>query len=121
MVAASRCCLRLGQRHVTLRREVYDFDAVESKMKEIKYLFRRTECRRMAMLSTSCSRKTRALRRDLNCNEFSDFVSGPPPDPAAAKCLADGYNEGIDLTGASVAAVAALAFFQGQMKSGSEE
>jgi len=49
-----------------------------------------------------------------DCNRFSDFVFGPKPDPAHAQDLASGYLEGVDPTGATVAAVAALAFLPGQ-------
>mmetsp|Transcript_32653 Transcript_32653/g.74030 ORF Transcript_32653/g.74030 Transcript_32653/m.74030 type:complete len:441 (-) Transcript_32653:100-1422(-) len=103
--------------------EVYDFDAVEAKLKKVKHPYKKNR------VPEGGSVIHQLFLQDpdghyveiCDCNKFSDFVFGPPPEPKDAKALADGYNEGIDPTGASVAAVAALAFLPGEMKAGSQE
>lgn len=103
--------------------EVYDFDAVEAKLKKVKYPYKKNR------VPEGGSVIHQLFLQDpdghyieiCDCNKFSDFVFGPPPEPKDAQALADGYNEGIDPTGASVAAVAALAFLPGQMKAGSQQ
>lgn len=101
--------------------EVYDFDAVEAKLKKVGYPFKKNRVPEGgAVIHQLFLQDPDGHYIEIcDCNKFSDFVFGPPPDPKAAKALADGYNEGVDPTGASVAAVAALAFLPG-MKAGSQ-
>jgi len=105
--------------------EVYDFDAVEAKLKKIKYPYKKNRVPEgKAVIHQIFLQDPDGHYIEIcDCNRFTDFVFGPPPDPAALKDLADGYNEGIDPTGASIAAVAALAFIPGDpnMKAGSKE
>jgi len=103
--------------------EVYDFDAVEAKLRKIKYPFKKNRVPEGAAVihQLFLQDPDGHYIEICDCNKFDDFVFGPPPDPKAAKELADNYNEGVDPTGASVAAVAALAFLPGEMKAGSKE
>jgi len=102
--------------------EVYDFDAVEAKLKKMKYPFKKNRVPEgnNVIHQLFLQDPDGHYVEICDCNKFSDFVFGPPPDLAAAKELAEGYNEGIDPSGASVAAVAALAFLPGEMKAGSK-
>lgn len=103
--------------------EVYDFDAVEAKLKKIKYPFKKNRVPEGGNVihQLFLQDPDGHYIEICDCNKFSDFVFGPPPDPQAAKNLAQGYNEGVDPTGASIAAVAALAFLPGEMKAGSKK
>lgn len=103
--------------------EVYDFDAVEAKLKKIKYPFKKNRVPEgnNVIHQLFLQDPDGHYIEICDCNKFSDFVFGPPPEPKDAADMAQGYNEGVDPTGASVAAVAALAFLPGQMKAGSKE
>lgn len=103
--------------------EVWDFDAVEAKLKKIGYPYKKNRVPEGGNVihQLFLEDPDGHFIEICDCNRFSDFVFGPPPDPAAAKDLAAGYNEGVDPTGKTIAAVAALAFLPGECKSGSEQ
>jgi len=103
--------------------EVYDFDAVEAKLKKIKYPFKKNRVPegKSVIHQIFLQDPDGHYIEICDCNTFTDFVFGPLPDPKSQKELAEGYNEGIDPTGASIAAVAALAFLPGEMQAGSKD
>lgn len=103
--------------------EVYDFDAVEAKLKKIAYPFKKNRVPEGGNVihQLFLQDPDGHYIEICDCNKFSDFVFGPKPDEKASKDMADGYNQGIDPSGSSVAAVAALAFLPGQMQAGSQK
>jgi len=96
--------------------EVYDFDAVEANLKKMGVPFKKNRVPEGgAVIHQLFLQDPDGHYVEIcDCNRFSDFVFGPKPDPSAAKELASSYLEGVDPTGATVAAVAALAFLPGQ-------
>merc|ERR1719414_2226116 len=92
--------------------EVYDFDAVEAKLKKIKYPFKKNRVPEGGNVihQLFLQDPDGHYIEICDCNLFSSFVFGPPPDPVKSAELASAYLEGVDPTGASVAAIAALSF-----------
>eukprot|EP00927_Polykrikos_kofoidii_P029388 TRINITY_DN25418_c0_g1_i1.p1 TRINITY_DN25418_c0_g1~~TRINITY_DN25418_c0_g1_i1.p1 ORF type:complete len:440 (-),score=91.35 TRINITY_DN25418_c0_g1_i1:107-1426(-) len=103
--------------------EVWDFDACEAKLRKIKYPFKKNRVPEGGNVihQLFLQDPDGHYIEICDCNKFTDFVFGPPPDPSDSKKLAVGYNEGIDPTAASISAVTALAFLPGKMEAGSQE
>eukprot|EP00419_Tripos_fusus_P000350 CAMPEP_0172671868 /NCGR_PEP_ID=MMETSP1074-20121228/11186_1 /TAXON_ID=2916 /ORGANISM="Ceratium fusus, Strain PA161109" /LENGTH=440 /DNA_ID=CAMNT_0013488981 /DNA_START=71 /DNA_END=1393 /DNA_ORIENTATION=+ len=102
--------------------EVHDFAAVEAKLKKIKYPFKKNRVPEHGevILQLFLTDPDGHYIEICDCNKFTDLVLGPP-NPEAARKLAGMYLEGVDPTGATVAAVAALAFVPGKFKASNQE
>mmetsp|Transcript_109629 Transcript_109629/g.244941 ORF Transcript_109629/g.244941 Transcript_109629/m.244941 type:complete len:468 (+) Transcript_109629:89-1492(+) len=103
--------------------EVHDFAAVEAKLKKIKASYKKNRVPEgdSVIHQLFMTDPDGHYVEICDCNRFSDFVFGPPPDPAELKAMASKYLDGVDPTGASVAAVAALAFVPGQSGAKTED
>lgn len=96
--------------HISM--EVYDFGAVEAKLKKIGYPYKKNRVPEGGNVihQIFLTDPDGHYIEICDCNLFSSFVFGPPPDPVKSAELASAYLEGVDPTGASVAAIAALSF-----------
>jgi Ca2+-binding EF-hand superfamily protein/catechol 2,3-dioxygenase-like lactoylglutathione lyase family enzyme len=103
--------------------EVHDFAAVEAKLKKLKYPYKKNRVPEHGQVIQQLflTDPDGHYIEICDCNKFTDLVLGPPLNPEEARKLASEYLEGVDPCGATVAAVAALAFVPGKFQAGSKE
>lgn len=102
--------------------EVHDFAAVEEKLKKLGAPYKKNRVPEGGSVihQLFMTDPDGHYIEICDCNRFSDFVFGPPPDPEESKRQAAAYLEGVDPTGATIAAVAALAFIPGESAAANE-
>lgn len=92
--------------------EVYDFDAVEAKLRQRKYPFSKNRVPAdggMVIHQIFLQDPDGHWIEVCDCNRMSDFVFGQA-HPSVATELATGYRENVDIRTAVLAGIAALAF-----------
>lgn len=92
--------------------EVHDFEAVEAKLSTIGAKFKKNRVPEQGQVINQIFLQDPDGHyvEICDCNRFSDFVFGPPPDKEELKRMAGAYLEGVCLHGAFLASVAAMAF-----------